>query len=78
MKVAINSRKLGKEVTFFCRSNGYIYVDLNGQSGTLGKQICTGGYLQGNTLSFHGNDEKAFAAKCRQWFGQYLKHRVQY
>jgi hypothetical protein len=78
MKFTINSRKLGREITFFAQNNGYIFVDLNGQPGILGNQICQGGYLGGNTLSFSGDDERAFAAKCRKWFGQYLKNRVQY
>ena len=44
MELTIKSRKLNKDVTFFKNNYAkglcYIFVDLNGKKGTLGKQIC--------------------------------------
>jgi len=44
MEITFNSRKMGKEVTFWSnvdhsdKSMGYVWVDTNGNSGTLGVQ----------------------------------------
>lgn len=74
MEHTINSRKLDCRVTFSRPgSSGYIYADLNGQSGTLGRQICAGGRLTGDTLTYRGDDESVFAAICRNWFQAYLR-----
>ena len=73
MKFTINSRKLNKPVTFSTSGTSYIYVDLNGQPGTLGNQICYCGSTAGSTMSYYGTDEKAFAGICRNWFKQYLR-----
>ena len=43
MTYSINSRKLGKKVTFSQPASWYVYVDLNGKAGCLGEQICDGG-----------------------------------
>jgi len=68
MEYRFVSRKLKKEITFFL--HGYVYIDLNGQEGTLGNQICTGGYLMGSTISC---SEKEFIPTCKTWWKQYLK-----
>jgi hypothetical protein len=76
MKHTINSRKFG-EVTFFVQSNGgYIFVDLNKKPGTLGNQICDGGELMGNTISYHGDrnrdlHQESFEKICNNWFRKY-------
>lgn len=81
MEFTINSRKLGRPITFFCGgSAGYIYADLNGQQGTLGKQLCKGGALVGSTLYHAKNglneaDNLAlFKITCRAWFRSYLRN----
>lgn len=77
----INSTKLGRPVTFSCpRAGGYIHVDLNGQAGTLGKQICKGGSLGGETLrhEYKGTcDAESMAMlrdTCRAWWRSYLRN----
>jgi len=71
MEYTINSRKLGKPVTFYSSGNGgYIYVNLNGKEGTLGHQICSGGCLYGDTLTAYDND---FVRICRLWWRNYLR-----
>lgn len=81
MEFTINSSKLGRPVTFFCNGGGgYIYVDLNDQQGTLGKQLCKGGALVGSTL-YHakrGLDDAdnlaAFKLTCFAWWRSYLRN----
>lgn len=74
MKFVIKSRKLGKELTFSVPGTSYIYVDINGQPGTLGSQICHGGDLAGSTMSYSGEDEKAFEKICRKWYMAYMRN----
>lgn len=76
MKTTISTKSHG-EITFFVPIlGGYVWVDLNGKSGTLGNQICRGGNLRGSTKSFHGDDRAAFDKLCRNWWKAYLKkHR---
>ena len=80
MDFTINSKKLGKPVTFFCPSaGGYVYVDLNGKTGTLGHQICKGGKLVGATLRHEckadneQDNQAIFKMLCRAWFRGYLR-----
>jgi hypothetical protein len=74
MKCELYSRKLKKTLTFSIPGASYVYVDINGQPGTLGRQICTGGCLMGSTISFYGGDGKEkFQAMCKNWLRQYLK-----
>ena len=54
MRTTINTREFG-ELTFFTgNGTNYVFVDINGQPGTLGKQICDGGGLMGSTISYRG------------------------
>lgn len=71
MSFQIVSRKLGRVVTFSRPGGGYVFVDLNGQPGTLGNQICAGGALSGSTISCSG-DAAEFERVCRRWWRQYL------
>ena len=75
MKYRIQSRKLGKTVEFFT-GNGtrYVFVNLNGKPGTLGKQICQKGKLTGSTISCH--DEKQFEIICKRWWKAYIKNYI--
>ena len=73
MEFKINSRKLGRTVTFSRPGKSYIFVDLNGQPGTLGCQICRGGSLMGSTISYNGDDQDEFEKVCRRWWRAYLR-----
>lgn len=74
MKFTINSRKFKQKITFSRPGQGYIFVDLNGQPGTLGRQICDGGYLMGGTLAYYGDDQTEFEAICKRWWKAYLRN----
>jgi len=72
----INSREHGK-VTFSIpsakRGYGYVYVDLNGGSGTLGDQICDHGRMIGSTVSCTPENLETVA---RSWWSAYLRNRA--
>lgn len=61
MQASIYSRKLSRTVNFSIPGHGYIYADLNGQPGTLGVQICSGGSTFGSALSYRGDDQMVVA-----------------
>lgn len=73
MKMTIVSKKLGREITFSRPGDYYIYADLNGQPGTLGKQICAGGSTMGNTLGYQGDCQKDFEKVCRNWYRSFSR-----
>jgi len=73
METTIKSRNLGKEVTFSRPGKAYVYVDLNGQPGTLGYQICRGGGLSGSTITYNGEDPIMFKQICKRWFAAYCR-----
>ena len=75
MNITINSRKLNQALTFSRPGPNYIYVDINGQPGTLGRQICSGGSLMGGTITYAGSDEAEFARICRNWYRSYIASR---
>lgn len=70
MWCTIHSRKLNRDITFSLIGD-YVYVDLNGKEGCLGKQICKGGYLMGSTIQ--ATDEN-FERVCKNWFKAYIKN----
>ena len=72
MKLTINSKKLGRALTFSAPGGGYIYVDLNRCEGIMGDQICSGGALRGSTLSYDGRQED-FERVCRSWYKTYMR-----
>jgi hypothetical protein len=73
MKMTIKSKILGKKIEFSRPGNFYIYVDLNGQPGTLGNQICENGGLMGSTIGYNGDDEERFITICRRWYRNYIR-----
>ena len=73
MYYIIKSRKLDKEITFSRPGSYYIYADLNGQPGCLGRQICNGGSLMGSTLGCSGDSQEQFEAICRRWYKAYIR-----
>ncbi len=74
MKFTINSKKFNKLVEFSRPGNAYIFVDLNGQPGTLGNQICSGGSTMGSTMEYSGDDADVFEKICRNWWKIYLRN----
>jgi len=76
MECTVKSRKLGKTITFSRPGAQYIFVNLNGQPGTLGKQICEGGFLLGETMTYRGNDQEAFKRICLRWWNAYRSKHV--
>jgi hypothetical protein len=72
MKYKIKSRKMDCTVTFSRPGTGYVYIDFGGRPGTLGLQICYGGHLLGNTITYRGDDEAGFEKLCRNWWKQYI------
>ena len=72
MKYIMYSRKLKRDVEFSLHGH-YVYVDLNDLEGTLGNQICDGGYLTGNTISC---SEKEFTHTCKTWWKLYLRRII--
>jgi len=72
MKLTINSKNHG-QITFSRPGTYYIYADLNGKSGTLGKQICNGGETSGSTISYSGDDQVKFEEVCRRWYRAYSR-----
>ena len=76
MEMQIKSRKLGRTITFSRPGSSYIFADLNGQPGTLGKQICRGGSTTGSTLSYSGDSQEEFERICRNWYRAYLRDEL--
>ena len=76
MQFVIKSRKLGKELTFSRPGSYYIYADLNGKSGCLGRQLCNGGSTMGSTLGCSGDSQAQFEAICRRWYNAYIRYEA--
>ena len=74
MQHILYSRRLQRSLTFSRPGRHYIYLDLNGQPGTLGQQICDGGRLLGPTLTYSGEDAEAFRRICQRWYRRYLQN----
>lgn len=78
MEYTIKSRKLRRDITFSRPGSYYIYVDLVGQSGTLGSQICEKGRtMSGSCLGISGDGyeletQKRFESVCKAWWRRYL------
>lgn len=72
MRYTIKSRKLNQTLTFSRPGSSYIYVDTNGQPGTLGKQICYKGRFSGVCLSYDGDNIAAFEKICKEWYRAYI------
>lgn len=71
MELTIKSSKLGKSLTFFYAGN--VFVNTNGKEGTLGEQICKGGFT--NSGSCIHTTEENFEKVCRAWLRQYIQNQ---
>ena len=70
------SRKLGNEITFSVPGKSYVFIDWDGKHpGTLGQQICDGGMLRGNTITYdrERGTQAGFERICKNWFRRYLE-----
>jgi len=81
MNLTIKSRKLGHAMTYFGH-NGYIWVDINGEPGTLGKQLCYGGKFRGNTVMYNNwrseSAEADFKKEARAWHRAFIKDAIEW
>ena len=75
MEMTINSRVLRRELTFGRHWGGeYIYVDFGNKWNPIPHQICGGGSLQGETITYRGNDNEVFKRICKRWYNGYLRN----
>lgn len=73
MNITIKSKKLNKEFTFFRNAGDglkYVYLEQDGNPGTLGDQICEGGAFSGNTVSC---SQVGFESTCRRWYRAHMR-----
>ena len=71
MEYRIKSRKLQKDIIFSRPGSHYVYVDMTGgkEPGTLGKQICKGGYVNsGVCITSPSDDYSEFVRICKNWW----------
>lgn len=63
----------GDEWTFSRPGGGYVYCDFGraSQTGTLGKQLCYGGGLRGNTV--YEKDDAAFERETKKWLATWRR-----
>ena len=76
MNYSFFSKKLNQRIKFCRPGKEYIFVVFdNGIVDThpTRKQICYGGGLQGNTITYSGDDEHEFERICKLWWRKYLK-----
>ena len=73
MQMQIKSKKLNKTITFSRPGSAYIFADLNGQPGSTGVQICSGGHLTGSTISYCDENQAEFDVICRRWYRAYIR-----
>lgn len=71
MELTIKSRTEGTFNFWMNEAGGYIFLESDGKPGTLGQQICKGGYFSGSTLSA---TPETFGKVCRNWYRGYMKH----
>lgn len=64
-RFTIKTRTNGDMDFFVPDAGGYVRLESDGKSGTLGKQICEGGGFMGSTIMA---DEKTLEAKARRWY----------
>ena len=71
-RLVIKSRILGEQSFFMPDNGGYIRLESEGRSGTLGAQICEGGTFRGDTISA---SPTTFESECRKWHRTRLAKR---
>ena len=77
MELTLNSRKLDLSVTFFKIWGGkyggkhYIYANLNGKTGTNGKQL-----FDKKNYALEASDDD-FEKVCKNWFKKYVAEKAE-
>ena len=71
MELTIKSRTEGTFSFWMNDTGGYIFLESDEKPGTLGQQICKGGYFSGSTLRATPD---TFEKVCRNWYRGYMKH----
>lgn len=69
-RITIKSRKVGHKTFWMPDTGGYVRLESDGKTGTLGRQICYGGGFRGNTVS---STPDTFEADVRKWWRAYIK-----
>ena len=76
MTMWIKSKKLKGKITFIRPAGAsYLYVDLAGVIGRPTHQMCGGGKLTGDTISYSGCDRAEFAKICRKWYRSFRDNK---
>lgn len=68
-RFVIKSRKHGEQSFFVPDGGGYVRLKRGRNTGTLGTQICYGGFFRGNTITATADELPEVA---RKWWRQYL------
>lgn len=73
MELTLTSRKLKLSVTFFKNygDNACIYANLNGKTGTQGKQL-----LDKKDYALEASDSD-FEKVCKSWFKKYIAEKAE-
>lgn len=74
-RFTIKTRTNGDMEFFVPNGGGYVRLESDGRSGTLGRQICYGGGFMGNTIMA---DEKTLEAQARRWYRAYRAGQREY
>lgn len=75
MEYKIKSRKLQKDIIFSRPGTRSVYVDFTEGKypGTLGEQICKGGYTNGGScITSPSDDYSEFVRICKNWWKSFL------
>ena len=71
MRMTIKSRSFNREFEFWMPDDGgYVRLEREGRTGTLGEQICYGGGFRGNTIS---SSPDGFEHACRSWYRAHMR-----
>jgi len=65
----IKSKLLKQKLTFSQPGETYIFVDMNGQPGSLGRQL----FKDGGAVTYSGDSDRVFAKMCRRWYREHMK-----
>lgn len=70
MNTTITSRSAGMFSFWMSDGGGYIFLESEGKPGTLGDQICKGGYFTGSCLSA---TPETFEKVCHSWYRSWFR-----
>lgn len=73
-RFTIKTRTNGDMDFFVPDGGGYVRLESPGRSGTLGRQICSGGGFMGNTLTASAASLESIS---RGWYRQYRAYQRQ-